>query len=346
MIFENKSIITLEPLACLRVEYLYNDCTLCLDSCPKDALLLDRRSRVEIKSDACIDCGICIGVCPRDALKSEEFDPNAYIIKEAHKDAVVLSCKEISKCLSVFNEEHLISLGLRNNNVACNMALCGDCPLNIEGKVQNDIQQKINQVNIFLEYFDFQPIRKEYASKELGRREALLKIFKETKDVFGDELSLDKEKNIPNYRTLFQNSLKVNIESMESRAKIDFRLSNISHKQIVYESCDNCGECVQFCPTKALIYSSDETKILFAPLHCISCSICNHICKPNAIYETNELDIISLAFDRAEILIEHTFAICSECNISFPQKKDEKICTRCVSFISENSDLFVLAKDI
>lgn len=347
MTFENRFQVTLEPLSCLRVEYLYNDCRLCLDACPQDALLLDRRSRVELESEQCIDCGVCIGVCLSEVFQSEAFDPNAYVIKKGYDGEVKLSCKEISACLKVFNEEHLLSLRLRGNSVVCDMSECQDCPINTQGNMQADIEQNINQANVFLEHFGFDLIQNEYTKKELDRRGAITKIFKETKSAFTDEPTfLHKEKNIPQYRAIFQNSLKYAITKIEDHSLIDFKLSNISHKQIAYESCDNCGECVQFCPTKALTYSSDETKILFAPLHCISCGICSDICKPNAIHKTDKLDIVFLAFDRAEILIEHTFATCSECRVSFPRKKDEKVCARCASFVLENSDLFKLEKDM
>jgi ferredoxin len=318
-----------------------------LDSCPKDALFLDRRSRVELDENQCLDCGLCVGVCPTEALKTETFDPDAFIIKMGYAQEIKLSCKEIPQCLGIFNEEHLVSLALRDNTLICDLSECCECEINKDKKVQNDIESRIDKANIFLKHFGFKSIQKEYAKQELNRRRAIEKIFKETKSALIDESTIvHKEKNITPHRVLFQNSLKYAIEKMESLSVIDFKFSNISHKQIVYESCDNCGECVQFCPTQALVYSSDETKILFAPLHCISCGICNDICKPNAIYETNELDVISLAFNRAEILIEHTFVVCSECKVSFPQKNDETVCARCSSFILDNSNLFALAKDM
>jgi ferredoxin len=50
--------------------------------------------------------------------------------------------------------------------------------------------------------------------------------------------------------------------------------------------CDRCYECINICPTKALIkHNYDEEKLAPFPIHsnCICCMACIEICKKNAI---------------------------------------------------------------
>ncbi len=49
---------------------------------------------------------------------------------------------------------------------------------------------------------------------------------------------------------------------------------SFSFGKVIDKSCTNCGECVEFCPNKALSYSSDKRKILFQMAKCIGCHIC------------------------------------------------------------------------
>ena len=123
-------------------------------------------------------------------------------------------------------------------------------------------------------------------------------------------------------------------------------MSFTANKRIDFQSCTNCGDCVQFCPTNALSYSSDKRRILFQNLHCIACRICDDICKPKSFSGNAELDLVTMAFDRAVVAVEHRFVICSECKTVFPQKNDEVICARCADFAEKSGDLFALARDI
>jgi Pyruvate/2-oxoacid:ferredoxin oxidoreductase delta subunit len=220
--------------------------------------------------------------------------------------------------------------------------------MNLGGKTAGIIVEHINEANKFLQAVNKPLLVVSEKKNELSRREALFSFVKDVNTLRNKEsfdALFDPKESLPKSRVVLQNSLKLAIEELPE-GKMKEKFSFIAHKKIDFVSCDNCGDCIQFCSTKALLYNSDKTKILFQPLRCIACSICDDVCKPKAINSDNELDIVTLAFNRAEILVEHHFEVCTECRVSFPQKGSETICARCKNFVHDHSDLFALARDM
>ncbi len=342
--------ILIDGLKCLRVEYLYNECSLCMDICPQEAIALGNNRRVALDGEKCIDCSACVGICPTAAIRNLEFDPNLFVFKFSAGDEDRLSCKNNTPCLNIFNAEQLLSLGLRNESVICDMSHCKGCEVNKNGIVEASIKAHIAEANTFLEAMEEENrIITDYEELiEVARREFLGKLVKGVNDLQNDmEIGeiFNEESTLPVHRQLLQNSLKSVIENVK-QSTIPQAFSFTANRQIDFQSCTNCGECVQFCPMDALTYSSDKSRILFQNLRCIACGICDDICKPKSFSRKPELDLITMAFDRAVIAIEHHFVICSECKTAFPQKNGETVCVRCVGFVDRSGDLFALARDL
>jgi len=57
------------------------DCEICLDRCPMDAISRNKADVWSVNSDRCIGCGLCVSKCPSEAvllearLKSQRYDP-------------------------------------------------------------------------------------------------------------------------------------------------------------------------------------------------------------------------------------------------------------------------------
>lgn len=340
--------IKIEPLKCLRGEYFHNECSKCMDICPTDAISLVSK-RISIDSTKCNSCNACIGICPTSTIINGEFDTSSFIIKSGFDKDLNLTCNSSKTCISIFKVEELISLGLRANSVTCDMSKCDDCKLNIDSMVSDVIEKNIEEANRFLSDINRQVISINKEVVEISRRQVLKSFVKDVNsiDTQDDNIDIlfDPKETLPKSRVIFQNSLKAVIENLPTEKKND-KFSFFTHKNIDFKSCDNCGDCVQFCPTNALSFTSDKTKILFMQLRCISCGICDDICKQKAFSSDDSFDVVNLAFSRAEVLIENHFAICSECKVSFPQKEDEKICKRCIDFAHNYASLFTLAKDV
>jgi Pyruvate/2-oxoacid:ferredoxin oxidoreductase delta subunit len=260
-----------------------------------------------------------------------------------------MTCDSGKNCISIFKSEELISLGLRAKSVTCDMSQCNECKLNIDGKVSNSIIKNIEEANRFLQDINRAPIFINNKKIEISRRQAFKSFAKDINalDVQEDNIDtlFDPKETLPRSRVIFQNSLKAAAETLPEE-KINDKFSFFTHKKIDFKSCDNCGDCIQFCPTNALSFGGDKTKILFMQLRCIACGICDDICKQRSFSSDDSFDVVSLAFNRAEVLIENHFEVCSECKVSFPQKGNEKICKRCIDFANAHSSLFALARDI
>lgn len=340
--------IKIEPLTCLRGEYFHNECSKCIDVCPTQAISLSSK-RITINEIKCTNCNACIGVCPTNTLVNSRFDTTSFIVKSGFNKEMNLTCDSGKSCISIFKSEELVSLGLRAKSVTCDMSKCEDCHLNVDGKISNIIVEHIDEANRFLQNIGRDAIGINREKMEISRREAFTSFIKDVGSIDTQEddieLLFDPKDTLPKSRVIFQNSLKAVIDTLPTEKKND-KFSFFTHKNIDFKSCNNCGECVQFCPTNALSFTSDKTKILFMQLRCISCGICDDICKQKAFSSDDSFDVVNLTFSRAEVLIENHFTICSECKVSFPQKGNEKICKRCIDFADNHASLFTLARDV
>ncbi|MBD3808030.1 MAG: 4Fe-4S binding protein [Epsilonproteobacteria bacterium] len=340
--------IRIEPLKCLRGEYYHNECSKCIDVCPTDAITLVSK-RISIDSVKCTNCNACIGICPTSTLVNSGFDTSAYIIKNGFDKDLNLTCDNNRNCISIFKSEELISLALRAKSVICDMSKCDECKLNIDNKVSSAIEKNIEEANRFLKDINKSPISINTKKIEISRREAFISFVKDVSSIDAQDDSadmlFDPKETLPKSRIIFQNSLKAAIENLPTQT-INDKFSFFTHKKIDFKSCDNCGDCVQFCPTNALSFADNKTKIIFMQLRCIACGICDDICKQRSIESDDSFDLVTLAFNRAEVLIENHFEVCSECKVSFPQKENEKICKRCIDFANAHSSLFALARDV
>lgn len=344
---------TLVATRCLRNEYFHNDCRLCIEICPKDALDVVR-GKLKLDKDSCVECSGCIGSCPTEALEFSGFDPNNFTINYSEKKELI-SCKSSTTCLGVFDSEHYIAMALRSkDDVRCDLSHCDECVLNIDNNIKSAIESKIDIANRFLEQISQDvKIVKEYEKQEDGKRALFKKGFTKIKEVIKEEDSTEAittlhhkqlDTKLPLKRIILKNSLK-ELEITES--KLDDGLGLWFNKQIEFEACTNCGDCIQFCPTDALFATSDKQGIYFSQGKCIGCEICIDICKPKAInHKIDGLDLVNITYDRSELLVHYDLVMCNECRTPYPYKGGEPICDRCKDFVANNSDMFALARDL
>jgi ferredoxin len=329
-----------DRLKCLRNEYAHNNCTNCLDICPTNALVIERK-KLRLAEQNCINCGICIGFCPTNALSLLENDTNYALKKLSNQDNPMLTCENLGACLSKFNSVDFTTIALEfGKSFTCNLFTCKGCEFNKNKTVQNFIENAIDEANTLLEKVQGIKIEKNYdvIALKTTRRE----LFKSLFIPAGKEIS------------------SVVFESRVDRLKFDLKpyvqelqdtllkedMSFVYKKEIDH-SCTNCGDCINFCPTSALSYNSDKSKIYFQMGKCIGCHICEDICKPNSIMKSqdNSFDLVDFVYNRATVLIEHQIKICKLCKCGFSYKGGEVICDRCATFETENSDIFTLACD-
>ncbi len=345
---QHTDLFEFDLLKCLRTDYYHNTCSKCIDICPENAFIFDR-GKLRLDENRCKNCAVCVGVCPSEALSVNFFNPNGFILS-LKEEKVTLSCKKNTPCLSVFSSQNFISLALRKDFVSCNLSHCEECELNKDNKTFESIAQRIEEANRFLaEIGTLKEIKVEAEEIKSERRALFKKLFNSAKELAGEGIDVKELANvrnrIPIKNIILKNSIKKEIQNFKN-TQISTDYSFLSNKEISYDLCNNCGDCVKFCPTDALFYSKDSTSIWYQNGKCIACGICNDICEPKAITNKDDLDLIEFAFDRGKELISHTLEICNECKTPFPYKGGELICERCKSFVNDFGDIFKIAADI
>lgn len=355
---QKSNLFSYTATRCLRNEYYHNDCRICIDVCPKGAFHIVR-NKLTLFENECVGCAGCIGSCPTEALEIESFDPNGYAAAyQHHEEAPTLTCKVTTPCLGVFDVEHYTVMALRGDkSVTCDLSHCAGCVLNENGKLEESIRAKIEGANRFLETIQ-NPHRIEtieVKEEQADRRALFRKGFEKVKETLAEEsvahVSMTTahhklpDMKMPLKRILLKNSLKEIVGGMETT---QFAISSplFFNKQINFETCTNCGDCTQFCPTDALFPTSDKQGIYFSQGKCIGCGICEDICKPNAITSKEGFDLVSVAYERAEQLVHYEMVTCHECRCPYPYKGGDPICDRCTSFMAKHANMFTLARDM
>ena len=49
-----------------------NQCGVCIDICPVEALYRDKNDVVRMKKDICVGCFMCVGFCPEEAMRQHD----------------------------------------------------------------------------------------------------------------------------------------------------------------------------------------------------------------------------------------------------------------------------------
>lgn len=355
---QKSNLFSYTATRCLRNEYYHNDCRICIDLCPKGAFHIVR-NKLTLFENECVGCAGCIGSCPTEALEIESFDPNGFAAEFQHQNDVTLSCKVSTPCLGVFDTEHYLVMALRGaKEVECDLSHCAECTLNQNGSLYHSIHGKIDEANRFLELIEA-PERIttiEEKEEQASRRALFRKGFEKVKESIAQSSAQAHiamttahhklpDMKMPLKRILLKNSLKERVSDLKSTTFTE-ESTLFFNKQIDFQSCTNCGDCSQFCPTEALFLSSDKQGIFFSQGKCIGCGICEDICKPDAITKKEGFDLVSVAFDRAEQLVRYEMVMCHECRCPYPYKGGDPICDRCASFAKQHVNMFTLAKDL
>ena len=139
--------IFLDFKRCLRGDYYFNDCTLCVDMCQPKAFAASR-NKLSIKDDLCIGCSACVGVCPTEALGADSFEPTLAVgrlLEESKDKSLTLECTSLGACLATFDIHHLLlAASCGAQEITLQTAKCATCSLNEAGIIGGAITSTVS----------------------------------------------------------------------------------------------------------------------------------------------------------------------------------------------------------
>jgi ferredoxin len=230
---------------------LYRACTLCQDSCPYNAIKVDKKNGVTIDYSKCVACGLCVASCPTSALQFPSFSQQAIFELSKIKGDKRISCYKDTgnsiklPCIGMLSAVDLVML--RSSGKV--ELYCPGCELSknldeLRSTVE-DLNNSVGGFSLTMPGYNIQ--------------------FKEVKN----DIKIEPFLFLANKAEARQNIIKNN------------NLPDVSYEVQVNEKvCTMCESCAKWCPTNALTieYSNDSGKLLFNPDKCIGCKICINVC--------------------------------------------------------------------
>lgn len=347
---ENTNKIIFDQYKCVRTDYLYAECRKCADICPEGSFYF-KKEKLILNSQTCTGCAVCIGACPSEALNIEAFDENQYILKFAKSSSTLISCKNDSPCLAVFDEHHFISaVMLKNENIECDLTQCDSCEYKNAKEIKESLKERVRNSNLFLSEIGFAKKISQEPKEIVNERRG---FFKKLTQIAVSQTILEKPKisgvnptktQIPIKKTILKNRIKEYLD-LNGTKTISSGYGIAANKSVDEAKCTNCGDCASFCPTGAFSLDGSKEKLFFQLGKCVGCGICMQVCKPNAIEKKQEINLFDFANDSEILMVNHPLKVCKKCKLAFYAKEEETICLHCVMMEKDFADMFRPASD-
>ncbi len=228
--------------------YLYRECTVCQNSCPYNAINIDKKRGVILDYEKCVACGLCVASCPESALQFPSVPQRSIFDLSTIKENKTISCyKDIRNsiklpCIAMLSVEDL--LALRSSGEV--YLRCVGCEL--EGNLEK-LKQDVKYVNSAVG-----GIKLEIKGKLEESAEPL---------------------------TFALNFVNAEKHSDVKKEVSEMRIKNVvTFDVMVEDSCTLCEACAKWCPTSALKIENIEGKarLTFDPEPCIGCNVCMNVC--------------------------------------------------------------------
>ena len=263
---------------------LYNNgssCKACIDLCQFGAFQIENE-KVMFDSSNCIKCKLCCHCCPREAIyiKSELIYQYELIINEC--DEIRFTCPVnqnsendvVVPCLSILSPEMILIAFNQNKHVEIyfDPTLCKYCKLSWSMKNSISYLQEFNyiargRVNIIHEKV------RDIQQKKSNFRDLWFKQDQNSCSTTQVEQQDNQKKRSYLIEYLKKEGKDQYLSLKMAKA---LRLTQLN----VNEKCILCGYCVETCPVGALdiIYENKSKILVFQPINCIGCGICQNSC--------------------------------------------------------------------
>lgn len=342
--------LTVEPKACLNHLNRGQVCRACVDSCPTDAIQLDKNMPL-INYSSCINCGACISNCPTLAIDHNR-KPYAEISKQVREypDSNI-TCDQLENyqkgvkvpCYLYLDVPLILLYSNGKNTVSLYTGKCETCSKAGNATVEehiNKLQRELNQfqipITIQLHNTELDDT-KDQTVNGLTRRELLQKFsVKNIREMLSQKEEVvrkeeEREKLTVKERVIFKRDV---LNKFYEKYQISTNQELLPFDQFfsieVLDNCSGCNVCESICPTNAIRWLSNqnESRLIFSLQECIACKKCV-VCPEKSIrFSPVTLDEY-LTSQRPKQLKSFQLKICKECGESFRTNKEVEICTVC-----------------
>ena len=321
----------------------WHGCSLCLASCPQEAIFL-REGSASVDKEKCTGCGACLPSCPIEAISSPLLDPEALDSllksllsrdKRGFEARILLITSEDTETLVETTRGSLISelpvlklpcIGALSSRLVLQSFLLGaggiaiiPCRSTCRHHCRPERWQRaVRFVCTLLIKLGVEPERVQVFSMFddgpqsladlLGAFIEKIKEISATRlrDGQGGENKLTLEALL---KDLWQRSNHVE-GSRLSGPEIPFGIVRV---QDGCKTCTLCGACPDRCPTGAIILreEADLSQLLFSHSRCVGCGACVEVCPEQVLKMERTLDFSRLG--EATVLAEDRIARCRSC---------------------------------
>lgn len=288
------------PERCVHSRCEVSTCTCCVDSCPRDAWVLDDDS-LKIDTHACDGCGLCVGACPESALATD-LAPALRLLED--KKTLLLACEVIAggkstvgviPCLHAINMAQLLGYWREGYiQILSSREHCQTCPrypktdlfreqvarLNslLASRSQATLRHAELNFEIWSHYRKTMPLVQAEVVEPVARREFLRKaITLATESTLNP---LDGSGSSSDALDPWPSQLP------EADATLDAIFPYVP--QLDALRCNGCNACVRLCPHEALQLEQDPDSKQAIAYHilaerCTGCGLCEDACDRNAV---------------------------------------------------------------
>jgi ferredoxin len=350
--------VTLDGDRCLHKRDRLSECEACFGLCPTDAITPGQPPA--FNQEACINCRACLPVCPVQAYQA--VDETIPLLKQALRLAgkrLELICAPHPEpatgpprahaalmtrgCLAGLGKgTYLTLLALGLDEIILRTDGCAGCPL---GSLQEQIERQATAVHNLrtawpqtgrihttgpLESSSLvgRPVRPA-GTPPLSRRE--LFGLKEAERHPSPPWLQGEDASWPaNDHRFITAALAALGPPVENPILDGLGLAGVT---VDGDKCSACGVCARACPTGTLHFATDDQggfRLSAAPLNCIGCDLCTHVCMPDAI-SVNHSPTWEQLFGggSSTTLLTGRLSACERCNSSFLARDGQRYCAIC-----------------
>ncbi|MEX1037779.1 MAG: 4Fe-4S dicluster domain-containing protein [Acidimicrobiia bacterium] len=302
-------------------------CTLCVDSCPYQAMSLRHRPEgtvIDIDPGVCRRCGACTGLCPTSSLE-RSFQPDAELYAAASgaidpdssAPVVVFGCARSRRSLDgilgentvfielrsllVLNETHLLQ-ALRSGASGVLLAGCSTChhgAPHLAKAALEFVRALIGDDDAVMYVED------DHSPESTTAMSGFVQGRGEERVISPGSL-VDGGRRREILSQLLGNDLFIDAFSPPLVGDT-FATVTVNNAE-----CVMCGACSRACPTDALGFDPTSGTLDFSHIDCVNCGLCLQACPADVVTLTPGLEAGARLGDR-KVLVQDEVVPCAGC---------------------------------